>query len=173
MIRPVALALLAAFAAGSAVAEVTVSGPDSFTLDYAVEVETTPEAAYASMADIGRWWEASHTYSGDAANLSLALAPGGCFCEALPGGGVQHGVVVLAWPEQMVRINAALGPLQDTDPAAVLTFSWSPAAEGGHTLTATYVVTGPGMGALAAPVDQVMAAQFSRLVDHLSAGPAA
>ena len=33
MIRPVALALLAAFAAVSAVAEVTVSGPDSFTLE--------------------------------------------------------------------------------------------------------------------------------------------
>ena len=163
MIRPVALALLAAFAAGSAVAEVTVSGPDSFTLDYAMEVETTPEAAYASMADIGRWWEASHTYSGDAANLSLALAPGGCFCEALPGGGVEHGRVMIAWPERMVRLDAALGPLQEMGVNGVLTFAWTPTPDRPDSLrlSVAYIVNGPGVGDLASAVDQVIGAQVS------------
>lgn len=173
MPRTLAAVLALSLIATAAAAEVTDRRDDGFTLTFESRVSAPPEAIYAGLGQIGQWWDGGHTYSGDSANLTLDLKPGGCFCEALPGGGVQHGVVVLAWPEQMVRINAALGPLQDTDPAAVLTFSWSPAAEGGHTLTATYVVTGPGMGALAAPVDQVMAAQFSRLVDHLSAGPAA
>ena len=41
--------------------------------------------------------------------MTLTLKPGGCFCEALPGGGVQHGVVIMAWPAQgLVRLAKRL-----------------------------------------------------------------
>ena len=30
------------------------------------------------------WWLSDHTFSGDAANLTLDSVPGGCFCENLP-----------------------------------------------------------------------------------------
>ena len=166
MTRPIALAFVAALIAGPAVADVTASGPDSFRLDYAVDVETTPEVAYAAVGEVGRWWEASHTYSGDAANLSLALAPGGCFCEALPGGGVEHGRVMIAWPERMVRLDAALGPLQEMGVNGVLTFAWTPTPDRPDNLrlSVAYLVNGPGVGDLAPVVDQVIGAQVSNWV---------
>ena len=159
---------LALFAT-AATAEVVSQTADGFTLRYQVALETTPEDIWASLGRIGDWWEDAHTYSGEAANMSIELKPGGCFCEALSGGGVKHGEVVMAWPERTLRLNAALGPLQATDPAAVLTFDW--ATEGaGQTLTATYVVSGPGLGAFAGGVDGVLKTQFDNLARHIERG---
>lgn len=165
------LATAACLIAMPAQAEVTQQSADGFSLRFQSTMGRSSADIWAALGEIGQWWEGGHSYSGDASNMTIALTPGGCFCEALPGGGVQHGVVVMAWPDQMLRLNAPLGPLQATGPAAVLTFSWEAGEGGGGTvLTAIYVVAGPGVGVMAAPVDGVLKTQFDNLVRHIGGG---
>ena len=157
-----------ALSAGAASAEVTDRSENGFTLSYERVVAASPEAVLAAVGDPAAWWSDAHTYSGDAANITVDLRPGGCWCEALPGGGVKHGEAVLVWPEQrMVRFDAPFGPLQSIGADAVLTMSWAEAERGGRVLKWTFAVAGPGVGAMAGPVDAVMAEQFGRLLDHL------
>ncbi|HEX2493499.1 MAG TPA: hypothetical protein VHK24_06950, partial [Steroidobacter sp.] len=40
-------------------------------------------ACGAALADIAKWWDPEHTYSGDARNLTLDTQVRGCFCEKL------------------------------------------------------------------------------------------
>ena len=132
-------------------------------------VTASAEAVLEAVGRPAAWWSDAHTYSGSAANLSVDLRPGGCWCEALPGGGVKHAEAVLVWPEQrMVRFDAPFGPLQSIGADAVLTMSWAD-ADGGtaRTLKWSFVVTGPGAGAMADAIDAVMSEQFGRLADHL------
>jgi hypothetical protein len=54
-----------------------------------------------------------HTFSRNAANLSLELHAGGCFCERLKNdGSVQHMQVVYVAPGEALRLRGALDPLQ-------------------------------------------------------------
>lgn len=162
-------ALLSA-AASPAAAEVTARSTDGFSLSYERRIAAPPEAVLTAVANPAAWWSDAHTYSGAAANLSIDLRPGGCWCETLPGGGVKHAEAALVWPERrMVRFDAPLGPLQGIGADAVLTMSWADTDDGaGRLLKWTFVVTGPGAGAMADPVDGVMAEQFGRLADHLA-----
>lgn len=175
--RRLLLAMLMTGAAGSAAAEVVERREDGYRLRNTVTVHAaTPEAAYAAIGEVGRWWDGAHTYSGDAANLSMTLQPGGCFCEALPGGGVEHGRVVLAWPAQgLVRIHGALGPLQSEGVSASLTFQVTAREGGGVEIVQTYNVGGDRPeGAAAAPlVDQVLRIQLERLGRYVATGSAA
>lgn len=164
------LALLGlALSATAASAEVTDRSENGFTLTYERAVAAPPAAVFEAIGRPAAWWSDAHTYSGDAANITIDLRPGGCWCEALPGGGVKHAEAVLVWPDRrMVRFDAPFGPLQGIGADAVLTVSWSDAAGGpGRLLKWTFVVNGPGAGAMADPVDSVMAEQFGRLADHL------
>jgi hypothetical protein len=93
--------------------------------------------------------------------MSIAPQAGGCFCEKLPGGGgVEHGRVVNIVPGRLLRLETALGPLQELGVAGSLT--WQVAAGGQaaqSTLTMTYVVGGysaGGLDKLAPLVDQVL-----------------
>lgn len=153
-------------------AEIVARSEGGFALTYESSVNSSPDAILSALARPSDWWSGMHTYSGDASNITLVLAPGGCWCETWPGGGVKHGEVVLVLPERrLVRIVAPLGPLQSLGADAVLTISWAD-AEGGaaRILKWTYLVDGPGTGAMAEAVDGVMAEQFARLADQLSAG---
>ena len=60
-----------------------------------------------------RWWPADHTWSGKRENLSLDATVGGCFCERWDGSSVEHGRVVMVMPGKLLRLDAALGPLQE------------------------------------------------------------
>ena len=166
------LAAALSLAAGAASAEVTNRSDAGFSLSYERVVAASDEAILAAIARPAAWWSDAHTYSGSASNISVDLRPGGCWCEALPGGGVKHAEAVLVWPEQrMVRFDAPFGPLQSIGADAVLTMSWTEAAGGpARTLKWTFVVTGPGAGAMAEAIDGVMSEQFGRLAAHLSAG---
>ena len=165
-----AAALLAA--ASSASAEVSNRTDNGFTLTYERPVAASAEAVFNAVARPAGWWSDAHTYSGSASNISLDLSPGGCWCEALPGGGVKHAETVLVWPEQnLVRFDAPFGPLRSIGADAVLTMTWADAETGpGRILKWTFVVTGPGAGAMAEAIDGVMAEQFGRLADYLSDG---
>lgn len=161
---PIGLALLVAAPAS---AEVRSSAPDAFVLEQIVVIDAPPERVWARMGEVQRWWNAGHSYSGRAANLSLDLSVPGCFCEKLDGGrgSVEHARVIHVDRGKLLRLSGGLGPLQAE--AAVATLSFALATLGNGTrLTMTYVVGGNlrGKGALlAAPVDAVLAEQLSRL----------
>jgi hypothetical protein len=104
------------------------------------------------------------------------LRAGGCFCEKLAdGGSVQHGRVIYVQPAVMVRLDAALGPLQDMAINGVLTFKFAPGEKSGETLVImTYRVAGAltlESAKLAPIVDQVMSGQLQRLRDHVGKSP--
>jgi uncharacterized protein YndB with AHSA1/START domain len=169
--KRLALAALLCAAAGPAAAEIVSQSADAFSLSYERRIPASHEAVLDALVLPGAWWSDAHTYSGDAANITIDLRPGGCWCEALPGGGVKHAEAVLVWPERrMVRFDAPFGPLQGMGADAVLTMTWADAEDGADRLLKwTFVANGPGVGAMAGPVEGVMAEQFGRLADHLSA----
>lgn len=176
-VRPVMLAgaMIAAAFAGGARAEVVRQWDTGFAIRHVVEAPVRADRAYAALGEVGRWWSSAHTYSGDAPKaLTLEMKPGGCFCEALAGGGVAHGTVVLAWPAQgMLRLDAALGPLQDQGVSGALTFTVKPKGTGASEVVLTYSVSGgpPGLAqAFAAPVDGVMGEALSRYGRYLRTG---
>jgi hypothetical protein len=169
MLRTLAAGLALTLMATSVSAEVRTRTEDGFTLGFERPVSVAPETVLDLVATPSAWWSSAHTYSGDAANIRLDMIPGGCWCESLPGGGVKHAEVLLVWPERrMVRFDAPFGPLQGMGADAVLTIAWSDPAEGGERLLVwTYVVEGPGTGAMAEVIDGVLAEQFRRLGDRL------
>ena len=92
------------------------------------EVKAPPPRLYAALGEIDRWWNGSHSYSGQAANLSLARQAGGCFCERWGNNSVEHARVVIALEDRMLRLEGALGPLQALAVNGVLDLR--PGAEG-------------------------------------------
>lgn len=155
-----------ALSAGAAQAEVSARSDTGFTTRNVVEVAASAEKTFAALGQVGRWWNPEHTYSGQAENLSLELKPGACFCETLPkGGGVKHGEVVMVMPGSILRLEAALGPLQAEGVSGALTFELK--AKGAATEVVQTFKVGGGDPALsktyAAIVDQVLAEQLARL----------
>jgi hypothetical protein len=68
--------------------DVLSSSELGFTSENAVHVSVPPEKAYRRMIDrVDQWWDAAHTFGGDAARLSMTDRVGECFCERLPTGG--------------------------------------------------------------------------------------
>lgn len=164
-----AAAGLSLVAAGPAAAEVVARHADGFTLRFAVPMETSAGDVVLALDDIGSWWDGAHTYSGDAANLSLSLDSGACFCEALPDGSkFEHGRVVVLDDEHLA-LDAPLGPLKGRASKADLTFSW-PDAGAGAMVTMTFVVEGSGLGSFADGVNGVMAVQFARFIHYVEYG---
>lgn len=166
-------AMAAAVLGGSAQAAVVEKRETGFRLRTVHQIKAPPARVYAAIGHVGRWWDGSHTYSGDAANMTLPLQANACWCETLPGGGgVRHGVVTLAWPEQgMLRLDAALGPLQDEGVAGALFFHIRP-KDGGSELTVTYNVGGARdfVASSAEKVDAVLEVQWARLKRYLETG---
>ncbi|MDP1631085.1 MAG: SRPBCC domain-containing protein [Caulobacter sp.] len=161
----IAAALLIGLTAAPAHAEVKATWAAGFRLEDRVTIAASPEAVWEALGRIGGWWDGAHSYSGDAANMTMPLRPGGCFCEALPGGGVKHGEVIMVLPGKALRIAAALGPLQEEGVSAALTFTLTPAADGGTEVVMTYNVGGarPEIVAIAPVVDGVVGGQLVRL----------
>jgi hypothetical protein len=162
--------VLALASAAPAHGEIVASAPDAFTSKHEVVVPLAPAAAYARLLRIADWWDSAHTYSRDAANLTLDAKPGGCWCEKLPDGGfVEHMHVLFAWPGKMLRLSGALGPLQEIGAGGVMTFALQ--AEGtGTKVTLTYAVRGAAgtLEKLAVPVDTVLGQATKRFADFAS-----
>jgi len=116
--------------------------------------------------DVGKWWNAKHTYSGDSANLFFDPRPGGCFCEKPPNdGGVEHARVLALMPDSLVRISGALGRLQASGLVGTLTWKFTQ-TDGGTKFELTYVVGGyipGGFEPVASVVDGVLRDQLERL----------
>src|SRR4051812_14644561 len=124
MKRLILAALTVLAVSGSAQAAVVDKGPGYFRIKTVQQIAAPPAKVYKAIGEWGRWWSDEHTYSGKASNMTLPLTANGCLCEALPNGGsVRHGAVELAIPDQMVRLDAAFGPLQDEGVSAAYTLS--------------------------------------------------
>jgi uncharacterized protein YndB with AHSA1/START domain len=170
MVRFIAAALLVITPA-LASAEIVDRSPAGFTVKTVVTMAGSPERSFRALVDeIGRWWDGSHTVSGDAGNLRLDARPGGCLCETLPNGGfIAHATVTYVAPGETVRMSGALGPLHEH--AVIGTLTWQFAAAGqGTTATLTYSVAGSfpgGLEKVAAPVDTVLGDQLRRLKAHV------
>jgi uncharacterized protein YndB with AHSA1/START domain len=160
--------------AETARAEVLDSGDTGFTIEHVRTVALEADAAWARLIIPADWWHPDHTWSTDAANLSLDPRAGGCFCEALPGGGSnEHLRVVHAAPGRLLRLDGRLGPLQPLPLTGVMSWQLAETESGDTTVTLRYVVAGPPGSALqnwAPPVDGVLAQQIDRLAD-LGIGP--
>jgi len=160
--------------AGAARAEIVSAGPSGFSLRHTAETpNVAPPVIWAALADVAKWWDPEHTYSGDARNLTLEPFVRGCFCEKLGlYAGIEHGSVVYAMPAKTLRISGALGPLQEFGITGVMTWQIEPAA-GGSRITFTYNVGGFADRPLAdwAPiVDEVLGGQLQRLARYVTAG---
>ena len=176
--RVAALWLLIA-ASPSAVAEISSTSSDGFVLSYSRRIDASAAKVFAALASIDRWWNSAHTYSGDAANMSIEAHAGGCFCERWTDGSVEHGRVIMVMRDRLLRVQAALGPLQGRALSGILTFQLKPdeqAAERATLLTMTYVVNGAsasGLDKSAPAVNDVLGEQFARLARYIETGKAA
>lgn len=166
------LALIGAGAvlAAPAPSAVTSSNDMGFAVENSVTIAADAASVYRLIGQPRLWWDGAHSYSGDAANFSLKLEAGGCFCETLPGragaaGSVEHGRVIQAAPGRLVRISGALGPLQAEAVTGTFSFAIAPAGKGVK-LVMTYVAGGymrMPAGTIAPAVDEVLAGQLARL----------
>jgi uncharacterized protein YndB with AHSA1/START domain len=159
--------------AGIARSEVIRATEGGFTVRHQVTAAMPPPAVWSAMADVGRWWDPEHTYSGDARNMTLEPFVGGCFCERLGMyAGIQHMAVIYAQPPKTLRLSGALGPLQEFAVTGSMTFSIEPAS-GGSKVTLTYTASGftdRPMSDWAPLVDSVLGVQLQRLGRLIATG---
>jgi uncharacterized protein YndB with AHSA1/START domain len=165
-IKGLAALIPALAAAGPVMAEVKSVTANGFEVASTATMAAPPDRVYAAFGEVGRWWSPSHTFSRDAANLSMELRAGGCFCERLKdGGSVQHMRVVYAAPGAGLRLRGGLGPLQVEGVDGTLSWTLKPAG-GGTNVAQSYVVGGyirGGMEQWAPRVDRVLDEQLQRL----------
>ncbi|QDX25550.1 SRPBCC domain-containing protein [Sphingomonas suaedae] len=148
-----------------AAAEVTKSDPGGFVSTHTLTIAAPPEKLWDTIATPALWWSKDHSYSGDSANISWDTRPGGCWCETLEGGAVEHGRTLYAVRGKALRIAGAFGPLQSGAVNATMTFALKPEGQG-TALTVTYVVGGyhpAGLATFATAVDGVIGAQMPGL----------
>ena len=168
-------AMISMFAAAAlpAAAETSAVWRTGFTTSFRAQVNATPAAVYQAMTRLPRWWNSQHTWSGQASNMSLDLAAGGCWCERWGAGqSVMHGQVALVQPGRVISLLAQLGPLLELPVSGVLTIVTS-AQDGKTFFRITYRVSGPpdaGLEALAPAVDRVIGEQFGRLKAYAETG---
>jgi uncharacterized protein YndB with AHSA1/START domain len=151
--------------ARATVVESTASG---FAIEETAHIAAAPDKVYAALIEPGRWWNKQHTFSGDAANMSLEARAGGCLCERLPdGGSVEHLQVVRAEPGHVLGLRGALGPFQAQGVDGALSFTLT-AKDGGTDLVLDNNIGGfmkGGFGKWPTAADGML----SDLVAHLKA----
>ena len=152
-----------------AAATVADSAANGFTVKITLNLKAAPAEVYKKILRVGDWWNAEHTYSGDAHNLTIEEKPGGCWCEKLPnGGGVKHMEVLTLMPGSRIVMSGGLGPLQNIAAAGTMIFQIAKDGDGSK-LTLTYSVAGylpAGMNTWAAPVDTVLTEALTRFKDY-------
>ena len=169
------LAALAAFTPVPARAEVVGSSANGFHIRHVAQLVVPTPLAYESFTRIGNWWDGEHTYSGDAANLSLTLSSGGCFCERIPktGGGIEHMRVAYVEPGKRLVLTGSLGPLLYEATAGSMDIQFERIA-GGSRVTLDYKVAGFANAngqAMAPLVDAVLGNQMKRFRTYAASRP--
>jgi hypothetical protein len=177
------LALTLGLAVCPAEARVALVNERGFIVHLSATVPAEPDKIWDELVTPADWWDAEHSFSGDAANFTLDPKPGGCFCETLPGadakaplrGGVEHMRVIYVEKPRALRMSGALGPMQADALTGTLTVQMKPAEGGGTEILWEYAVGGfsrAPFDAMATSVDQVLGEQLQRLAEKLGAKPA-
>ncbi|MEZ0310476.1 MAG: SRPBCC domain-containing protein [Myxococcota bacterium] len=155
-------------------AEVSDSLPSGLGVKHVVTIAAPTAKVYASLLKVGRWWNPEHSYSKQAANLSLTARPGGCFCEKLAnGGGAVHSTVTRVEPGSLLIMVGGLGPLAGAGVTGAMTWALEAVDAKTTKLTMTYNVGGylqGGLATMAAPVDKVLGEQVARLKTFVETG---
>ena len=161
------------FLSSPAAAAVVSASDHGFEVQQSVNLVIPQPKAFAAFGQVGQWWSKDHTYSGDAARMSLQLRPGGCFCETLEGGGgIEHMHVTMVRPGEQVVLTGGLGPLLYQATAGVMDVKVERIA-GGSRVTMNYRAAGFANGDAAkfAPlVDQVLGDQMKRFRAYAAGG---
>jgi uncharacterized protein YndB with AHSA1/START domain len=143
------------------------AAPDAFLIEQRFSIAAPAFRVWESLMHPEDWWPSDHTWSGDRRNLRLSADAGACFCERWVGGSVEHGRVIMAMPGTLLRLRAALGPLQEMGISGVITVALEE-KDGKTTVVVTHRVSGDAshkLDALAPIVDQVNALQFGALAE--------
>ena len=111
-------------------AEVVSTSGNHFALRHEGITALTGEEAWQRLVRPASWWDARHTYSGDAANLSLDLDVGGLWREDWDGGSVAHGRILFIDEGRALRLEAPFGPLQGIGAYVVWTITLEAVDEG-------------------------------------------
>jgi hypothetical protein len=182
MLARIAWAAALALTASPASAEVVDSSAAGFVVRQSADVSASPEAVWSELLKPAGWWSGQHSYSGNAANLSIDPRAGGCFCEVLPSavspraaprGSVEHMRVLYAEQARVLRLSGGLGPLQSEATQGTLTIALRP-IDGGTRIMWEYVVGGyirQKVEQIAPAVDAVLGEQISRLAVKLGPRP--
>ena len=173
-LKVIALGIALALGRAAAVhAETSGVSGAGFTVTHAVVVAAEPEQVWQAFTQLPQWWKSTHSWSGQALNMSLDAQAGGCWCERWGNGqSAVHGRVLLALPGSVLRLQAWLGPLQEVPVAGVLSFGTAK-RDGETRLRVTYRVAGAadaGLDKLAAAVDGVLGEQTKRLNAFIETG---
>lgn len=171
-IRHTLICIAASLMPGMALAATSDVSPASLLVVLEQEVHAKPDEVFADIGKVDKWWNKDHTYSHDAGNLSMQMAPGGCFCERWDSGAVMHGTVISMRRDSQVALQASLGPLQPLAVTGILTFTMAPRGDG-TVLKLTYRVNGgpnSGLDNWAGPVDAMLSEQLHRLISYAEKG---
>lgn len=160
-------------------AEVAETRDNGFVIALDAETSADVRTTWLKLIMPSQWWESSHTWSGNAANLRMSAQGGGCFCEVIPGkddesrpplqGGAEHMRVIQAVPDAVLRMRGALGPLQGEAVDGVMTITLA-SSDRGTKLHLEYVVGGYmrySIPDISASVDKVLRTQLARLTEAL------
>lgn len=157
---------LVALLPAAAPAEVLSSSATHFTLRHEAASTLSPERLWERLIRPSSWWHPDHTYSGDAANLSLDVQAGGLWREDWDGRSVTHGQVLYADPGRILRLEAPFGPLQGLGAYTIWTIRIEP-GDDGSVVVFDEVATGPptaDLATVANAVDYVKNEAIRRLV---------
>ncbi|WP_417596297.1 hypothetical protein [Parasphingorhabdus sp.] len=169
------LGMAALCGANAAQAEVTNTAANGFTVQHQTVISGDIESVWKAMIAPSRYWNADHSWTGNAENFYLVPQAGGCFCELIrttsddniksSEGSVQHMRVIYARNNKMLRLSGALGPLQGEAVTGTLTMLLQP-QDTDTVVRFTYKVGGYmefPVDQIAPAVDGVIGEQLTRL----------
>lgn len=148
-----------------AAADVVESSATHYVLRHEATSTLSADALWQRLIEPASWWHPDHTYSGDAANLSLELKPGGLWAETWDAGAVTHGTVMLVETGSVLRLDAPFGPLAGVGAHTVWTITIEADGDGSRVVF-DEVSSGPPtakMDELAGAVDYVKTEAINRL----------
>ena len=162
----IAAFMTAGLLAGASTSGEILSASDThFELRHESGSKLTADQLWQRLSDPASWWHPDHTYSEDAANLTLDLQAGGLWREDWDGRSVSHGRVLYVEPGRMLHMEAPFGPLQGLGAYTIWTITVT-GADGGSLVVFEEVSTGPptaSMAETAKAVDFVKGEAIRRL----------
>jgi uncharacterized protein YndB with AHSA1/START domain len=174
LLPALAALILTAHMPGTTRAEVVDASANGFSLRHELTIDAPRMQVYRALVDdVGEWWNADHTVSGDAGRLSIDARVQGCFCETLgTNAGLVHLTVSFVNPGVILRLTGGLGPLGLMGVAGNMTFEFDDVDDHSR-VTLHYAVGGyqpDGLDRLAPAVDGVLLEALVRLKNYVERG---